>query len=1102
MPTIKATHSTKSTGLGSLQGIRWLLAVGALVLAVSVFRLVEAQWAGMPHAAQFLTLVAGSFGVYGAGELLKNRLRLPITGSALQLLFSVLVPVLSWGAAYLDLLSAPGGAIVYAVTIIALLSAFRRCLKDALRYDGVLYPVAFALLTVSLPLLSLLNVTGWGYIVAAIGLGGVFYVGSQHINRFLFHRDRRAANGCVDRPVHVLPFLALAVLYAASLSILRMPTSYIALPILILGAALVTTGEEYFYALVRSLRARPSAWPRRSVAFLSVGFALLAVAGPFAFLDASGRVPAIVFCAIATLLFRWSFRYDNVPAHVFAMCASVVGYVFLPTLMPHIAVETVLSLTDILGLVAPAAKLSFGQLGLALFFTALARRAERAGRVGRAHAICASIHLIAIVALCGFAGAKIVAPLALALALLSVFITRRREWLVAAHAGLGAAILAWSLAWSGAYGMALLALVMIGVVALSRGSRYLTWPAFFWAGVIGISGVVSFTSGGALEVLFAGVLLLALGHRLELAPAIGAGIGALSLGVHGALAFTYGASMVTIVAATQLLFAASVVLLRRANATWALGAHLSVLGHGALGVGWLFVALGTGTSSVAVTIEPVILALFGWAILWHGLKEKDETDSAVGLGFLVTYVPLHLAALGLVESIPVLLLLALGCVLVARALAPRFLAPSVERFVRFWRMTAVVAVLGFVGAEALALAVTIVLMGALYEKTPYRSLLVVLAHGLIWFAGAATYEFFPLALVEAITSGFPLFAALVLGWILLVEARGVKPLILWTTALECFVVSGYFMGFVPTVIFTTWDFGAMLAIAAAFTTRHALRSFRHENVGHAWAMQAWLALGVLVGFYAGWVSFGNGRAPYVLLATGVMQYGLAALWKRTERGQSLASSSILTGQTLALLGGAVALVRMQPWPLFLASVFYLILASRETKRVLPSVLSASFLGFGLFAIASGQGVGLEFYSLAPGFTLVAMALLLSEEMGPRWSRHVFTAGAAFIYATPVLALYDEITWAWQAVLLLLTVGFAAASFWLRSRPLLTVSTAALVIDLACFVVMIRATEPLLLWVGGVFLGVALMTFAAYLEHRREGLAQQIRVFGRQLAGWY
>ncbi len=129
MPTTNATNSTQSTGLGSLQGIRWLLAVGALVLAVSVYRLVEAQWAGMPVTAQFLTLVFGSFTLFGAGELLEKRLRLPIAGSALKLLFAVLVPVLSWGAAYLDLLSAPGGAIVYGVSITALLSAFRRCLK-------------------------------------------------------------------------------------------------------------------------------------------------------------------------------------------------------------------------------------------------------------------------------------------------------------------------------------------------------------------------------------------------------------------------------------------------------------------------------------------------------------------------------------------------------------------------------------------------------------------------------------------------------------------------------------------------------------------------------------------------------------------------------------------------------------------------------------------------------------------------------------------------------------------------------------------------------------------------------------------------------------
>ena len=1084
---MKATEASPTTGLGSLSGIRWLLAVGALVLAVSVYRLVEAQWAGLPVTAQFLVLVAGSFGVFGAGELLKHRLRLPIAGSALQLLFSVLVPVLSWGAAYLDLLSAPGGAIVYGVSIVALLGALRRCLRDTLRYDGLLYPAAFGLLTVSLPLLSLLDMPAWGFIVAAVGLGAVFHLGSLHINRFLFHRDRRDG---VERPVHALPFLALGVLYLAALSTVGLPVTFIALPLLVVGAVLVTTGEEYYYALVQSLRAKPTRWPRRSLAFLSLGFALVAVSGPFAFLDTMGRVPAVVFCSVAALLFRWAGRYQSAVANVLAMAASIVGYVFLPTLLPQIAVDVGLSLTDRIGLVEPVAKLAFGQLGLAVFFTLLARR------FGRAHTVVANLHLIAIVAMSGFAGAKIVAPLALVLALLTVFIANRREWLVAGHAAFGASMLAWG----GSYGMELVAVAMVGVVALARGSRYLTWPALFWAGVVTISGALTFTTGGAVQVMLAGLVFLTLGSRLEFPPAIVAGIGAVSFGLHGALAFTYEAPVLAVVALTQILFAASVILLRRATDTWKPGAHISMLGHGAVAVLWLFRAIGT--ASVAVTIEPVILALFGWAILWYALREGDETDSAIGLLFLVTYLPVHLATLGLVETIPVLFLIALGCLLLARALAPAFLAPSVATFLRVWRAAAVAVVVLVAGVDALALAVTVALVGWLAGKLPYRSVLLVLAHGLVWLEGTIIYEFFPLALAEAVATGFPLAAALTFAWIVLVEAGGERKLSLWTTGLECLVVSGYFLGFAPVEIFKPWDLTALLFIAIAFAARHAFRSFRLENAGHAWAMQAWNGLAVLVLYYAGVVTFGNGRAPYVLLASGVLQYGLAALWKRSARGEALASSSTLAGQALALTGGVIALARLQAWPLFLASVFYLILASRETKRVLPAIASASFLGFGLFAIASGQGVGVEFYSLAPGFTLVALALLLAEEMGPRWSRHVFTAGAAFIYATPVLALYDEITWAWQAILLLLTVGFGTASFWLRSRPLLTVSTAALVIDLACFVIMIRATEPLLLWVGGVFLGTALMTLAAYLEYRREGLAQQIRVFGRELAGWY
>ena len=102
---------------------------------------------------------------------------------------------------------------------------------------------------------------------------------------------------------------------------------------------------------------------------------------------------------------------------------------------------------------------------------------------------------------------------------------------------------------------------------------------------------------------------------------------------------------------------------------------------------------------------------------------------------------------------------------------------------------------------------------------------------------------------------------------------------------------------------------------------------------------------------------------------------------------------------------------------------------------------------------------------------------------------------------PIHALYHELGWGWQAVLAVFCVGFGAMSFALRSGALLSVSTAALLVDMGFFVLKIRATEPMLLWVAGTAFGMSLMAWAAWLEHKREGLLQQIRVFGHQLKAW-
>ena len=168
---------------------------------------------------------------------------------------------------------------------------------------------------------------------------------------------------------------------------------------------------------------------------------------------------------------------------------------------------------------------------------------------------------------------------------------------------------------------------------------------------------------------------------------------------------------------------------------------------------------------------------------------------------------------------------------------------------------------------------------------------------------------------------------------------------------------------------------------------------------------------------------------------------------------------------------------------FLVSLFYMIVAAREPKRIFPALASTVFLALALLKVIALTHLGLEFYFLAPGFALLALA------------------GASCVYATPIVALSGEISWGWLAALLLCAVGFGAASFTLRSRSLLTVSTAALLTDLGFVVFRIGTTAPTVLWVLGLVFGLALMAVAAWLEHQREGVLQQIRLFGRELRAW-
>ena len=259
-------------GLRSVRGIRWLLLVGGLVTAVSLFRLVESQWDLMPAAAQYLMMVIGALALYGTGELTHRRLHLPLAGSALMLLFCALVPVLSWGAVYLDLLASPFGWAAFVVGTTALLAAAHRPLRLMLGYRGVLYPTVYALFVLAQPVLPLIasrhpDHAAAIYLAAALLLGVLLQIGSRHINRFFFHRDRRDG---VERPIRWMPFVVLGVLYLGDMILLDPRSELMALPLAVIGMVLADTGQEYYRALIRARGEKPERWPKRSMALMAI----------------------------------------------------------------------------------------------------------------------------------------------------------------------------------------------------------------------------------------------------------------------------------------------------------------------------------------------------------------------------------------------------------------------------------------------------------------------------------------------------------------------------------------------------------------------------------------------------------------------------------------------------------------------------------------------------------------------------------------------------------------------------------------------------------------------------------------------------------------
>lgn len=975
-------------GLQSSRGIRWLLLVGALLVAVSLLRLMAMDWAHWPPALKALSLIGGSLGLYALGELTRFRLRLHTAGTALLALFSATLPVLAWGAAERQLLDKPFGLPAFLFGWTAVLLASRRQMRLLFDYRGKLYPAALALLLLAAPILPRIQhavgARGAGFfLLATLLLGLTLRFGSRHLNRFFFHRDRLRG---VDRPLHALPFALLAMLFGAAVATLISGWLDLALPLILLAVALVDTGEEVYRAQCRAEGRVEQRWPARSVWLLGLGFGAMA-AGMTLALSSGG--PLVTLCGAAVCSARlgsWAVRYQKPVAHAAALLCLIAA---------HHALAGVVSFP--LESSADLGRWHLAGLCVLVVITAVARQRRALGReLENLQAVITVLYALSI----SFACWTLVAPsLATAVLLVVTMALLRRFWI-----GLVAGGLALLVGFGAPTPVAGLVLLSVGLWRLYQDLRV----------------------GRAGEVREPG-----LPARLEVRIAFG------------------------------LLLAASFQL-------------MTVIGIRSLDLALLIVGLLLGAGRL------------GWR-RWVGGRLRRAPGApralaewALGVRVWERIWLVAATAVSLLLAGPVTLLLSIA--LLAMVLWRLVFEESAARFKDLALMTSLLPILQlsalFADARWLLQALA----------TP-EDLVRLLALTSLW--QVATARSFSPTVRTVVNHGLDLLVASVFASLIVLM--------------------------VP-VSATAW--GILFAVAVLRALTHLRLGWKTGSVALAWLWQSWLAVAGLIGLAAGWWTLGGVFTAYAALSVAVGELLLAEFFER-RGGRELRRPTLPIAMAAALYAGgcavatspvlgtlfpAMTVASLSPWlrllPVFLASLLFGWLAVSDRHRTASAIFSVTLFAVGLFVLFAELGtVAQELYLLPPGVALLALSRLLEREMGRTVSQWVFTAGALCLYAMPVFGSLAQLSWGWQVVLLLLAVGFGTVSFVLRSPSLLAFSTAAILLDLAFFIVKLRQEAPILIWILGILLGLGLIATAALLEHRRERLLQRLRLWGREVRAW-
>lgn len=142
----------------------------------------------------------------------------------------------------------------------------------------------------------------------------------------------------------------------------------------------------------------------------------------------------------------------------------------------------------------------------------------------------------------------------------------------------------------------------------------------------------------------------------------------------------------------------------------------------------------------------------------------------------------------------------------------------------------------------------------------------------------------------------------------------------------------------------------------------------------------------------------------------------------------------------------------------------------------------------------------QFYMVPVGFSIIGLVEILRLEL-PRNSHDPLRyIGALIILVSPVFQVLDG-SWIHMLSLMAFGVLIVLLSIGLHLKALLFTGTAFIVADLIAMSVRSSLDSPILLWLGGLALGLGVIGIAAFCENHRDRVLSRIRHLTAVLATW-